>query len=393
MRKIVIVGGGIVGCALAADLVGRDSLDITVIDASPAGTLNGSTGHAPGYVGAFHPDPRITALAQGSIRRYSTLALDGVAGFDRVGCLDLATTASGDASLRDRLEHALHQGVPVSLLTGVQAAALAPSLVDPARTVSALHFPDDGTARATVITRASAARAEAAGAQFLVGIVTAVETAGGAVTGVRLDGALLPADDVVLATNVWAPLLAGPLGVDLPVFPVAHPYVHGPVRATRLGPIPFVRWPDHFAYARDHGDRFGLGSYDHRPVLVSPTDLGPRADLAWPGELFDTPIRAAVELLPAADQFRPEDRLNGIYAMTPDDVPLVGPVHGFAGLWSAVAVSVTHAGGATSVLADLMLADDPEPGMAELLDPSRFTGHLMDDLQAQAVRRYRDLGD
>jgi glycine/D-amino acid oxidase-like deaminating enzyme len=43
-------------------------------------------------------------------------------------------------------------------------------------------------------------------------------------------------------------------------------------------------------------------------------------------------------LLPPVRRFTPEKRLNGVFAMTPDNLPLLGPVGDIGGLWVAEAV-------------------------------------------------------
>lgn len=85
---------------------------------------------------------------------------------------------------------------------------------------------------------------------------------------------------VILATCIWTSSLTGP-GQDQRegqsqtsqslIIPVAYPYTFTPSRPARTGtPYPFVRWSEHHVYARDHGERDGLGSYDHGPLELKP---------------------------------------------------------------------------------------------------------------------------
>jgi glycine/D-amino acid oxidase-like deaminating enzyme len=172
------------------------------------------------------------------------------------------------------------------------------------------------------------------------------------VSSVRTDDAVLSADDVVLACGIWGPAVAALAGVALPLTPVAHPYVHGPARSLAASRSPFVRWPEHHVYACDHGDRLGLGTYDHVPVPVAVDGVG-SAQQPW-SERFEGAVQRALALLPEASRFAVDTRLNGVFAMTADNLPLLGPVDAVAGLWAAEALWVTHAAGAARALAQTM---------------------------------------
>ncbi len=82
---------------------------------------------------------------------------------------------------------------------------------------------------------------------------------------------------------------------------------------------------EQYVYARDHGDRFGLGTYDHRPMAVGITELGIDAEQPWMARVFDPAVATALDLLSVASRFNPERRLNGVFSMTPDNLPLARP--------------------------------------------------------------------
>src|SRR5699024_8169760 len=139
-------------------------------------------------------------------------------------------------------------------------------------------------------------------------------------------------DDVVIACGIWGPGVAASAGQSLPLVPVGHPYVYGPAQGSSTTGSSFVRWPEHHVYARDHGDRLGLGTYDHAPLPVNSAMLGTEAEQPWPAELLDPAIRRAIELLPTDHRFAPSERLNGVFAMTADNQPLLGPLGDAGGL-------------------------------------------------------------
>ena len=269
---------------------------------------------------------------------------------------------------------------------------MAPELINLERCVGGVLYPADGTARADVITSVLKTKAQMAGAQFHSDTtVTGIEVVGDAVGGVIAGGIVYPADDVVIACGIWGPSVAMLANQALPLTPVAHPYVYGPASRATSSRRPFVRWPEHHVYARDHGDRLGLGTYDHEPLEVSANQLGDKAEGPWPGELFDSAVGDAMNVLPAEHRFIPHQQLNGIFAITADNLPLVGAVGDVRGLWAAEALWVTHAAGAARALADLITDRQPTLPDFRALDPRRFSGQPTRDLTDRALHLYRDI--
>lgn len=391
MRRVVVIGAGIVGLALAAELA-DDHHEVTVLEKGPADRLQGSTGHAPGFVGLLAETAVATELARASVAVYERLRATGPAGFDRVGGLEIASSAVGMNELEDRAAMARTAGLEARVLNAADAVALAPELVDPRRCVGGVFYPADGTARADVITEALRARARAAGAKFHYDTtVTGIEISGGSVRGVAAGGQIHAADTVAIACGIWGPAIAALADQRLAVTAVAHPYVHGPSQSVGFASRPFVRWPEHHVYAREHGTRLGLGTYDHLPLEVAGDRLGAVAEQAWPSELFDPAVTAAVDLLPPESRFTPDQRLNGVFAMTADNLPLVGPVGDVEGLWAAEALWVTHAAGAAKLLAQLITGHEPTLPGHRYLDPGRFAGQSVSELTERALHLYRDI--
>ncbi|KAL1961105.1 hypothetical protein VTO42DRAFT_3050 [Malbranchea cinnamomea] len=153
------------------------------------------------------------------------------------------------------------------------------------------------------------------------------------------------------------------LELQSPIIPVAHPYTYTPERPPRQGlPYPFVRWPERHVYARDHGDRDGLGSYNHVPARVTypfdsavrpmgcrismPSSPKPHAHASQNGSDFLT--QEGTTLLEEAS--RKVKSFNGIFSVTPDNLPFAGKAKATQNLWLCAAVWVTHAAGTAKLL-------------------------------------------
>jgi glycine/D-amino acid oxidase-like deaminating enzyme len=83
-----------------------------------------------------------------------------------------------------------------------------------------------------------------------------------------------------------------------------------------------------------------------------------------------------------------QQRLNGVFSMTADNQPLLGPLEDVKGLWAAEALWVTHAAGAARLLAEQMTGAGVCPAA---LRPGRFYGRADHVLQQDALRLYRDI--
>ena len=380
-RKVVVIGSGIVGVSLAHALAVR-GVTVTVLDRDQ-GTPRGSTTFAPGFIGLYNDVSLLTELARETASLYGTIGH----GFRRSGGLELATSEAGAAEVERRVEAACSAGRRAELLTVSGIPEQVTAFVDAGQIRVAGHFADDAAADVNVLWPALRTEAVVRGAKFLTGQeVVSVERNGSGIVVVTAAGASFPADDVVLAGGVWGPKIAELTGLELPLFPVAHPYVYGAAGAS-WSAGPFVRWPEHHVYSRVHGDRLGIGTYDHRPVPVTQNRLIAGAGLEWSAE-FDPAVKAAQGLLLPEARFTPEQRVNGVFAMTPDNLPFLGRHPGMDGVWIALALWVTHAAGATALLA-AALADDAS--MPDELSTDRFAGQDPAKLQVDALRLYRDI--
>nr|WP_307874040.1 MULTISPECIES: FAD-dependent oxidoreductase [unclassified Frankia] len=333
----MIVGAGIVGCALADELTARGWTDVTVLDRGPLFRTGGSTSHAPGLVFQVNPSRTMAGFARYTVEKYLALGC-----FDQVGSIEVATTPERLAELHRRHGFALAWGIGARVLSPAECHALFP-LLEPDRVLGGLHVPTDGLARAVDAARAQAHAAIARGAVFHGRQeVTAIED-----DGVRVGDRHVPADLVVCAAGYWGPKLA-----PVPLLPLAHQYaVTGPVRGlpARTRPeagVPILRHQDRDLYFRETAGCIGIGSYAHDPM---PTDVEP----PFAAEQFAASLADARALLPGLPDI--EHGLNGIFSFTPDGFPLLGPVEGRPGLWLAEAVWVTHSAGVARAVAEWLV--------------------------------------
>ncbi|KAH7008962.1 FAD dependent oxidoreductase [Ilyonectria destructans] len=389
-ETIVIVGAGIVGSALAHFLSASSvKRKITVVDRSLK-TLVGSTGHAPGFVGQFNESEVLTRLAIDTVQEYTKIP----GGFNTVGELEVAYSTSGIDRLKSRCLKAASLGLPGEIVSIQRATELAPDLVKASDAGAALHFSTDGTANAGRITSYYQESAKNSGVEFLERDVTKLLVSGGRVAGVEIrqgdTNQQLHADKVILATGIWAQELCMNLNFPIPVVPVGHPYMHGETRKVNTQTSPFVRWPEAHAYARDHGDCYGIGTYNHKPIHYEPTNGTAIGN--WISD-FEDPLKTAISFLPEAtgSEFKSGKSFNGIFSMTPDNMPLAGKVESVHGLYLAVAVWVTHAAGTAIFITKILNEDEVDQASRDALQPERFSGQDFSALQEKSLCGYNEI--
>ncbi|KAF4422238.1 hypothetical protein F53441_14295 [Fusarium austroafricanum] len=388
-ESVNIVGAGIVGSALAYFLAQSPiRRNITLIDRSFVSLL-GSTGIAPGFIGQFNESQVLTKLAIDTVSEYVKIP----GGFDRVGGLEIAFQFAGIQRLKARCEDAKKLGLEAKMLSIQEAHALAPELVNRDGYGAAVFFPSDGTANAVRVATWYQEEAKKCGVNFVEADVQKLTTTEGCISGVEIleNGSTrhLTADKVILTTGIWAQGLSSDLTFPIPVIPVGHPYMHGQRHSILPHKLPFVRWPEHHVYSRDHGTNFGIGSYDHQPVGYKP-DMNAKGD--WI-EGFKQPLKFATGLLPpaAAEEFKDGNSFNGVFSMTPDNMPLAGKVDSVEGLYMAVAVWVTHAAGTAKFLTSVIQGEDVDEDTRSALHPERFQGQDFAELEEKSLLGYNSI--
>lgn len=385
--RVVVIGAGIVGCSLADELTARGWSDVTVLEQGPLPAPGGSTSHAPGLVFRTSPSRTLTAFAQYTVEKFTSLTAGGVRCFQQVGGLELATTPERLADLHRRAGCAAAWGVRGEIVGPARCKELWP-LLDESVVLGGFHTPEDGLARALHASRAQLDRATARGARFLDRhTVTGIERQDGRVTGVVTDRGTFPADHAVSAAGFWGPVIGRMAGVDVPLQPLAHQYARtGPLPelsgATAEASRPILRFQDRDLYFREHTDRLGIGSYAHRPLPVDPFavlayDEARARNMDMPSSYPFTPDDWAPSwedcrrLMPALRSAEVESGFNGVFSFTPDGMPVLGESRTLRGFWLAEAVWVTHSAGVAKAVAEWMVGGRPALDVHEC-DLTRF---------------------
>ena len=221
---VVVIGGGVQGCAVAWRLAQAGRSVIVLEKAIPGAEASSAAGGmlTPG-VEALEPGP-FYALGRASLARYPAFAaelerLTGLSvGYRTGGTLEVAFDDHHARVLAGRAGKIQSAGLPVTVLDDAEVRRLEPGLSPEAR--GALWFEDEASLDPRLLGRALSIAAGQAGATFLSGQVRAIRTAGGRVAGVDHERGAIDAPVVVLAAGAWSMQVAGhglPPGAVRPV--------------------------------------------------------------------------------------------------------------------------------------------------------------------------------
>lgn len=403
MRKearLVIIGAGIVGASAAYHLAKLGWRDIVVLDQGPLFDTGGSTSHAPGLVFQTNSSKMMTGFARYTVQLFNSLKFEGQPVYYPVGGIEVAYTQARWEDLKRKHGWATSYDLESHLLSPLEVQEQIP-IIDPQVIHGGYYVPSDGDAKAVRAVAALAREARAEGGVEFHGDtkVTDIEVANGRVQAVLTEAGPIQAETVLLCTNIWAPVLAEKAGFEIPLMAVEHQYAISEPLSELEGEAreivhPILRHQDFSMYFRQHADAYGIGSYKHEPLLVDPHELAETAMRPFTPQHFDVAHRAAEELIPPLQGKQYPTQFNGMFAFTADGMPILGPVAGVGGLWAAVGVWVTHAGGVGKAIAEWMV--DGAPGMdLHEADISRFQPHVFAKsyVYARSAQQYREVYD
>ena len=368
---VVIIGGGIVGASIAYHLAEAGCTNVLVLEREPY-LGRGSTGKSMGGV-------RAQFSTQINIR-LSLYALDFFAHFEDAtgfpggyrpqGYLFVATSGKQMAQLRSNYRLQVACGVKsAQLLSPADVLRIMPHLrADDV--VGGSFCPIDGFVDPHSIMTGFMHRATERSVRLWKGVeVTGITRDAQGVTGVETARGCVATRSVVNAAGPWAAQVAALAGVDLPVEPLRRMLVP-------TEPFPLI--------AREAPMTIDMATGFH----FRPEGLG--ILLAWndpeetPGfkTQFDPPfiekiLRRAVERVPCFEalEVNPKRAWAGLYEMTPDHYPILGPVPQAPGLFLANGFSghgVMHSPATGKILADLILHGGSDLIDTSALDLARF---------------------
>ena len=362
--RVVIIGGGVVGCSVAYHLTKAGWRDVVLLERKQL--TSGTTWHAAGLIAQLRATANMTKLAKYSQELYGSLEEEtGVAtGFRRVGSITAALTS-------ERLEE-LYRSAAMARAFGVEIEEIGPEEIkrryEPLNVegvTGGVYLPKDGQGDPANIALALAKGARMRGAVVQERVkVTGITRAGRRVTGVDWQGedgnsGHIACEHIVNCAGMWGHEVGRMAGVNVPLHACEHFYiVSEPIAG--LGQLPVLRVPDECAYYKEDAGKIMLGAFE--PVS-KPWGMNGIPDsfefdqLPEDFDHFEPILEWAVNRMPMLAEAGIHTFFNGPESFTPDDAYHLGLAPEMDNVWVAAgfnSVGIQSAGGAGMALAAWM---------------------------------------
>src|SRR5205809_464881 len=389
--KVVIVGGGIVGCSIAYHLAKLGWKDVVLLEQNQL--AGGTTWHAAGLIGRLRTTNSMTKINKYSAELYAGLEKETghPVGWKPVGSLIVARSKERLTQLRRTAAMSEWFGVEVHLINPEAAGEKWPLLrIDDV--LGAAWLPHDGKVIPQEAAVELAKGAQSHGARIIENVrVLDVLQRDGRAVGVRAqfsdstaadvrkreardeDQSLvtsaatveIKADYVVLAGGMWTRELGLGCGVTIPLYPVEHHYaVTEPIDGA-FDELPVGRDPDLCIYFRGEANAVLLGAFQalSKPWMVErvPEDFSFRLlEPDW--DRFAEPLKNGRWRIPALESCGIAKFVNGPESFTPDNNFILGEAPELRNLFVAAgfnSVGIASAGGAGKYLAEWIVEGQP----------------------------------
>ncbi len=381
--RVVVVGGGVVGCSVLYHLTRKGWSDVTLCERSEL--TAGSTWHAAGHVITYTSHPTVSRLNSYGANLYAELeALTGQnPGYHRCGNLRIATSPDRMDEYRRYLGLAEITGVAARLLTPGEIKQAWP-FMDMGGVLGGLLNPMDGHIAPADLTQAFAIGARAQGARIKRGTeVLGFERAPDGRWAVNTTQGEIRCDHVVSCTGNYSKQTLAMVGLSAQTVSLKHEYIITepvPALAERrrqgLPELPVMRDPNENFYVRQEGDGLLMGCYEGRGECVFTDGVpGSFGMQLFPDELDKLLpfLERAIERVPLLETAGIRTVVNGPQPYTPDDIPITGPAFGLENFWLGEGNpnGVTLSGGIGWQLAEWIVEGAPSIDMTAC-DPQRF---------------------
>jgi len=410
--QVVVIGGGVVGASVLYHLTKAGWTDVVLVERTEL--TAGSTWHSAGGMHTLNGDPNVARLQQYTINLYKQIEEESGrdCGIHVTGGVMLADSPERMDWLKMSHARGRYLGMETELISVADAKAMLP-IFEEKYFVGAMWDAHEGHVDPTGVTNAYAQCARQRGAEIYRNTwardinraadggwdIAVYDTASGDDKGV------IHCEHVVNAGGLWAREVGRMVGLELPLLAMEHMYliteeIPAVVDFNRTEGKQFMHAIDFGGeiYMRQEGNGLLLGTYEQggKPwsLIQTPWDFGMRLltpDLERIAESLDTGFKH----FPIFQEAGIKDVINGPFTFAPDGNPLLGPVRGLPGYWSACAVmaGLSQGGGVGLSLANWITEGDPGFDVWGM-DISRFgdysnMAYTREKVQENYSRRFR----
>ncbi len=386
--RVVIVGGGVIGCSIAYHLSKLGWSDVVLLERHEL--TAGTTWHAAGLItSAGMTDETSLFMSRYSRDLYARLEQETghSTGFRPVGHISLATNPERLEALRRSSAWMHGFGVPEAEISPREVAEMWP-LARTDDVLAGFFVPDEGRADPVGVAVSLAKGARRGGVQIVEHVAaTGVEVTRGRVTAVLTDSGQIETELVVNAAGMWARQFGATAGVHVPLQAAEHYYLITDEVPGMDADLAVIEDPGSYGYYRPEGSGMLVGLFE--PV-GAPWSLDGVPDgfsfgtLPPDWERMEPFLARAMERIPCLADIGVKTFFCGPESFTSDVRPLLGPAPELDGYWVAAGLNslgILLGGGVGTVLAQWIVDGIP---------PVDVTGYAIDRVATyETSRRFR----
>jgi heterotetrameric sarcosine oxidase gamma subunit len=363
--RVVIVGGGIVGCSVAYHLTKLGWRDVVLLERRELSC--GTTWHAAGLVGQLRSSHNLTRLASYGAVLYEKLEAETgqATGFRRCGSISVARTPERLIELKRGASMARCFGVDIEVISPAEAGKLWP-LMRTDDLAGAVWIPGDGRTNPIDTTLALARGARKGGATIVENVtVTGIRRERGAATGVSTDHGDVACEIVVNCAGMWGRQVGLMAGVNVPLHASEHFYIVTEPMAGVTRDLPVMRDTDGYIYVREEVGGLLMGGFE--PVAKPWGMDGIPEDFKFSllpedWEHFRLLMEQACVRIPAIETAPVRRHVNGPESFTPDNRYMLGEAPECRSYFVAAgfnSIGIASAAGAGQALAEWIVGGEP----------------------------------
>jgi sarcosine oxidase subunit beta len=347
---IVVIGGGITGVSTAYFLAKHGQRDVILLERDLL--AQASTGLCVGGIRQQFSHPANILLSQemiGLLRHFEKDFFTKI-DFNQAGYLFLTQEQATWDAFQTCVEIQRQYGVPVEILSPEEVKHRWPYL-EVENLKGGVFGPEDGYVDPYDVTMAIANKTRQLGISILERTeVTDIRLENGRIRGVGTSQGFISAQIIVNAAGAWGGKIAKMAGVDLPVLPFRRQVFITKAFDSIPQPIPMIIDQDIQFYIRGYAPGILMGMTD----LEEPSSFHTHVDRNF----LEQVTAAALERVPILGQAEILRGWGGLYAMTPDENPVIGEIPEIKGFFCATGFSghgFQHGPGVGRILSELIL--------------------------------------
>lgn len=385
--RIVVIGGGILGCSIAYWLTKMGETDVLLVEQHQL--TDGATWHAAGLVGQLRSSRNTTRMLEQSVEMYRGLEAETGQAVDwhETGSLRLACSPERVLELKRLTTMAKSFGLPMEIVSPQRAQELFP-LMSTDDVLAAAFLPTDGYIDPASVTQAIARGARMRAAQIHERTkVTSITVDGRRCTTVHTDRGDIECEMLVNAAGMWGMEVGRMAGVRIPATAVEHQYLlSGPIDGytpVELGKMPTMRDPDHLVYYKPDGPGLLIGGYEPDTIAFGTGTGADGIPSPFQRQLFEPNYDRFAQLAELGAKRTPCLETAGIRTLLNGPIPysadadfVMGRVPELDNYYVATGFlyGIAAGGGAGKMMAEWMLEGRPSLDLWPL-DVRRFSFH------------------